>query len=224
MFNSRFSIIPPDPPNEGIMFANMQQWDRSGHLGHALVEYEPGKILAFFANCSAEDQQWKGHSGYGWMEYRRSVDGGETWSEPMFEPHSKALFDQQTGRTLMCEKAVCTDTGRIVLFYLTCDVETNGHIWEPYFAPYYAFSEDGGETFTELKMFTDRPGRVFDALYQDGVIYVMYHDSDYSWKNEETQMQLWVSEEVKAMPCWPDYGSVKAIDDTMVIKFQEYSE
>lgn len=46
-------------------------------MGHALVEYAPGCILAFYPNCSDANG---GHTGDGWMEYKRSEDGGRTWS------------------------------------------------------------------------------------------------------------------------------------------------
>lgn len=175
MKNITFRITPPNPPNDGILFADLQKSDRSGHMGHALVEYAPGEILAFYPNCSSEDTRWNGHSGYGWMEYKRSIDGGETWSEPMIEPNSKALFDKGIGRTFMCEKAIKTDSGRIIFFYLNCDMITNGHIWEPYFEPYYAFSEDNGNSFSEAKQLFDQRGRVYDAIYHEGTIYVLFN-------------------------------------------------
>jgi hypothetical protein len=40
--------------------------------------------------------------------------------------------------------------------------------------------------------------------------------------NVETIDQLWELEEVKQMPCWPDYGSIKVIGDVVVIKCDEY--
>lgn len=174
-WDSCFRLTPGNPPNDGIMFANLEPSGRSGHLGHALAEYEPGKIIAFYPNCSAEDTKYNGHSGYGWMEFRRSVDGGDTWSEPFIEPNSKALFDSRRGRTQMCEKAVRTDNGTVVLFYLTCDMATKGHIWEPYFEPYYAVVKNGGESFSAEKPFVNEAGRVYDALYRDGKIYVLFY-------------------------------------------------
>ena len=41
-----FDVVPP----EGNVFVNHEINGRSGHLGHALVEYEEGKILAFYPN------------------------------------------------------------------------------------------------------------------------------------------------------------------------------
>lgn len=40
--------------------------------------------------------------------------------------------------------------------------------------------------------------------------------------SDEKAEQLWHSEEVHQMPCWPAAGSIKNIGDTMVVKFQEY--
>ena len=173
-WETRFRLTPGNPPNDGILFANHEPNNRSGHMGHALVEYAPGKILAFYPNCSAEDMRWKGHSGFGWMEYKRSTDSGRTWSEPFIEPNSKALFDANCGRTMMCEKAICADDGTIVLFYLTCDMKTNGHIWEPYFEPKIAYSSDGGETWSNAELFLHEAGRVYDVVKKDGKIYVLF--------------------------------------------------
>ena len=49
-----FSVVPPNPPNEGFLFVDHSRTGRSGHLGHALVEYEDGKILFWqtaWLNC-----------------------------------------------------------------------------------------------------------------------------------------------------------------------------
>ena len=69
-----FEIYPPQPPNDGILFVDHSRTGRSGHLGHALVEYAPERILAFYPNCSDAN---KGHTGDGWMEVKRSEDGNE---------------------------------------------------------------------------------------------------------------------------------------------------
>lgn len=39
--------------------------------------------------------------------------------------------------------------------------------------------------------------------------------------SEEKAAQLWQTEEVKVMPCWPSEGSIRVIGDTVVVKFQE---
>ncbi len=230
---NRFELSPKDAPNDGILFADHSPKGRSGHMGHALVEYGKGKLLAFYPNCSAIDPRYKGHSGDGWMEYRRSIDGGRTWSEPIVEPHSKALHEAQCGRTMMCEKAVCTEDGTIVLFYLTCDMRTNGHIWEPYFEPYYAFSTDGGETWSELHLFVHEAGRIYDVLYRDGVMYALFYanaelpgvaherDHDYRLYVSEDGGKKWELRSVlpfqSTMHCY--YGTMEFMPDGRLIAY-----
>ena len=60
-----------------ILHVDNQSRKRSGHVGHALVNFGNGKILAFNANTSAV--RCKGHSDFGWTEYRLSEDFGETF-------------------------------------------------------------------------------------------------------------------------------------------------
>lgn len=68
----RYEVTPKNPPNDGILFVDNSPEGRSGHLGHALVEYEDSKILPFYPNCSAEihnpKKPSKGHSAAVWME------------------------------------------------------------------------------------------------------------------------------------------------------------
>lgn len=54
----------------------------------------------------------------------------------------------------------------------------------------------------------------------------LYHYVGYAMplSTPEEIAALSQTEEVKAMPCWPDQGSIKVIGDTVVIKFQELSE
>lgn len=48
-----------------------------------------------------------------------------------------------------------------------------------------------------------------------------YIGYDIPLSDGETVRQLSQLDAVRAMPCWPDYGSVKVIEDTVVIKFQD---
>ena len=143
-----FKIIPPDVPNEGILFVDHQSSGRSGHLGHALVEYAPGCILAFYSNCSGRRNN--GHSGFGWMEYRRSTDYGQSWGEPQILEYSyKSFLDGLF--TISCEKAVVPEENHIVLFCIRNDAYAIG--WEPWFEPAVLHSKDGDTAGQSLLIF-----------------------------------------------------------------------
>ncbi|QDT91551.1 sialidase family protein [Gimesia algae] len=171
---SALKITPPNPPNTGMLFVNHSTANRSGHLGHALVEYDDGKLLAFYPNCSGDNG---GHSAVGWMEFKRSLDGGRTWSKRLPLPFSKQLFKKGEGRTAMAEKAVLTDQGDIVLFYLICDISTTA-LWQPYWTPLSSISSDGGKTWSEPKPVCETRGRVYDAVYHDGEIRALHFAND----------------------------------------------
>jgi hypothetical protein len=187
-----FEVEPPEPPNQGIMFVDHASNGRSGHLGHALVEQAPGKILAFYANCS--DFQ-KGHSGDGWMEFKRSEDGGRTWSEPAALEYSKQTYDRDIGHSVMCEKALRTTDGAILLFNLECQ----GKGWQPLAVPTYLRSTDGGLTWEPPSPMGAEPARIWDAVLHEGSILVLElcNDSTVHWYGNlpEHHYALHVSED-----------------------------
>ena len=75
-----FNITPSAIPSTGILYVDHQKNRRSGHLSHALAEYKKGHIISFYSNCSYNrNTNSPGHNGFGWIEYRRSADGGKTW-------------------------------------------------------------------------------------------------------------------------------------------------
>ena len=187
----KYKITPAGVPNEGIMFVDNEKKNRSGHMTHALVEYAKDSMLAFYTNCSAMIEN--GHTGYGWVEYKRTTDGGKTWSEPYILDYSlKSLHDGTFN--VSCEKAVYTNDGTIVLFCLRNKKITR---WEPYLEPSVLLSYDQGETWTEPTMHFPYRGRIMDALYQDGVIYVVEfcNDSEIKWTGNlpEHVYRLYVS-------------------------------
>lgn len=174
----RFSIEPANPPNDGILFVDNSVKGRSGHLGHALVEYEPGKILAFCSNCSAENS---GHNGDGWMDFRRSVDGGRTWSEAQPLEYSKRVYDSGKERSVMCEKAILAQDGSVLLFNLECVNSADYRFtWRPLFVPTVMRSTDGGETWQGPMPVGDEPGRIWDVISHEGEIYALELANDTS--------------------------------------------
>ena len=192
-----FDISPPSPPNDGILFVDHSKAGRSGHVGHALVEHAPGKILAFYPNCSDVRD---GHTGDGWMEYKRSEDSGRTWSKKILLEYSNRVYEAGAGRSVMCEKAICTNDGDILLFSLECaNIAERNFSWQPLAVPTFLRSSDGGSTWEEAKPLGEEPGRIFDVLYHDGVIFVLelFNDSSIAWYGNlsEHHYSLYVSQD-----------------------------
>ena len=164
----QYTVICSDPTT----YVDNKSRGRSGHMTHAMAEFAPGKLIDFNSNCSASIK--KGHSTYGWVEYRISEDGGETFS-PIYElPYSKeALYDGVN--TISVEKAVACNDGRTVAF---CLRNYAFGLCAPWDTPMTVTSFDGGKSWTEPKELCSYKGRVYDALYHDGVIYVLEFCND----------------------------------------------
>lgn len=214
-----YVVSPENLPNDGILFVNHEPNRRSGHMGQAMVEYAPNKLLCFYPNCNAQNE---GHSGRGWMEYKRSEDGGETWSDPIVLTHTKEVFDtsNQT-RSVMAEKAVLSPDGkRIILFLLNCDVKDNA-LWEPYFAPQYIISEDGGETWSEPKDFCNHPGRVWDAMVIDDTIYMLMSNSGsyYLYVSQDQGDSFTLRSSIPVSRSGSFYGTLGLLDDGRFIVY-----
>lgn len=208
-------IYPENLPNMGYTFKDHSIKGRSGHLSHALVEYAPGCVLAFYSNCSGTRNRWSpGHNGFGWLEYRRSLDYGDSWSEPTVLDYSMHCLIEEPF-TLSCEKAVSPAENVIVAL---CLRNENPNGWEPYLEPVALISEDGGETWGEPIQITKEKGRVYDAIVKDGVIYLqMLANDDFLTEKPEHRYQLYKSadggrsyELVSELPFLPHraYGSM----------------
>ena len=110
------------------------------------------------------------------MEYKRSTDGGETWSEPIVLDYSKEAFLDGMF-TVSCEKAVRAADGSIVLICLRNLCQP---AWEPWLTPTVLRSEDGGETWSEPVGLTPDAGRTYDLRVseKDGAIYALHFAND----------------------------------------------
>lgn len=183
-----YQTTPENLPNTGILYINHHQNQRSGHLSHALVEYKKGSIMSFYSNCSATRNG--GHSGFGWLEYRSSHDGGKSWGDAKTFPYSWDSFINETF-TVSCEKAVSTKENEIIALCTRC---TNPNGWEPYLEPTVVISNDGGETWGEPSQLCEKCGRIYDALVCDGVIYVLLHAApDWLGKSQEHKHYIYQS-------------------------------
>jgi hypothetical protein len=173
-------LITPEPGSELAIFVDHQAAGRSGHLGHALFQRSDAELFAFYPNCTSDDpgrHGTSGHSAVGWMEYRRSSDGGQSWGVPQVLEYSKRAFREKAGYSVFTEKAVVTDNGTVVLFHLLSDVSKDA-LWEPYLAPTSTRSLDGGETWSNPTTIGTKRGRVYDAIYYQGKILALKFDND----------------------------------------------
>ena len=168
-----FTISEPE------LYVDNESRGRSGHMSHAMTEYEPGKLLAFNMNVSPKRNG--GHGQYGWVEYRRSLDAGKTFGEINTFPFSwDAFLDGKF--TIACEKALTCPDGTVVVFCLR-NSPYNEICSEPFYTPYYVTSSDGGVSWGEPKEFSPWAGRIYDAVMYEGDIYVVQfcNDSEIHW-------------------------------------------
>lgn len=223
-----YKITPEAIPSTGILFVDNQKNSRSGHLGHALAEYKKDNIISFYSNCSGNRNKWSpGHNGFGWVEYKRSADGGKTWGEPRVLEYSWNSFLNETF-TISCEKAVSPKEDTIVAF---CLRNTNPNGWEPYLEPTVVRSEDGGETWSEATLFCDKCGRIYDAMVQDGVIYVLMHASAdwpatkpehkyYIYESSDCGKTFTLRSELPGDPTNHAYGNMVVREDSSLICYE----
>ncbi len=197
------------------IFVDNQARKRSGHMTHAMAEYAPGCFINFNANCSAT--RATGHSVYGWVEYRFSEDAGKTYSEIQTLPYSWEAF-LNGSYTISVEKAVACDDGSIVAICLRNSMISSVGC-EPWYTPTWIRSSDCGKTWSEPQKLSEYAGRPYDALYHDGVIYVLHKCGAYFCKdNAEDVYRLYASfdngltfEEVSVLPITANfrgYGSM----------------
>ena len=162
---------------------------RSGHMTHAMVEYAPGKIIAFNSNCSAK--RMGGHSAFGWVEYRYSEDYGKSWSGFHELPYSKEILLDGV-YTVSLEKAVYHDG--ILTCFLLRNTQAGECSCEPWDTPLVIQSHDLGKTWSEPVEFGPWQGRIYDARVKDGIIYVLQScDKDFLCEPSEEQYRLFVS-------------------------------
>lgn len=140
-----FRIVPSDIPNEGILYVDHQKHGRSGHGGNCLTECTNGDIVSFYSNVSGEIHQ--GHGVAGWSEYRRSSDGGETWSEPVVLDYSKLAWEGDDVYSAIVFAVTTAPNGTLVAFVSRFARD----LWEKKLPPVYLLSRDNGHTWSESR-------------------------------------------------------------------------
>ena len=162
---------------------------RSGHMTHALARFSETEFIDFNSNCSAI--RCGGHSPYGYIEYRLSGDSGNTYSEVQALPYSvECIMDGIYA--ISVEKSVACDDGTLVAFGLRNSVDSA--CCEPWHSPTVVTSKDKGKTWSEAHELCPYEGRIYDALYRDGVIYVLeFCNKNFFGTTEEHVYRLFVS-------------------------------
>ena len=132
-----------------------------------MAEYKKGHIISFYSNCSYNrNTNSPGHNGFGWIEYKRSSDGGETWSDAV---------------------ALCDKKGRVYDALVRDDiiyVLMNDGSWKisnPEEGYYLYKSEDGGKTFSLVSRVPSAIGDAYGdiEIMDDGsMICYLYNQKD----------------------------------------------
>lgn len=144
--------------------------DLDGDVGrHVVVDREPGQYLGHVTTELLEDGRTilavypKGH-GRGPIVYKRSEDGGRTWSDRLPTPASWA-----TSREVpTLHRVIDSDTGQRRLI-----------LWSGLHPARLAVSEDDGASWSELRPVGDWGGIVVMGFVQrlaDGRYHAMFHD------------------------------------------------
>ena len=214
------------PPGYTIPIVDMDQPHRQ-----VIVDKEEGQYLGHVTTCLMEDKQTilavypKGH-GSGAIVYKRSYDGGLTWTDRLPTP---ASWDTSREVPTLYRMVDPQGVERIIMFSgVTNPVRR-------------AYSEDKGKTWTELEDVGDWSGIVVMGCYmrlKDGRYMGLFHDDGRFFPNAPRNMRVyksytsdggltWTWPEVVidctwASPCEP--GIVRSPDgDQLVVLFRENS-
>lgn len=173
-----YEINPPNVPNDGFLFVDHESTGRSGHVGNAIVECNNGDILAFYMNSSGI--LWGGHGAAGWTEYKRSTDGGKTWSDPVVFEYSKKVWDENENIIEDCSfnsyytayvtSVVTAPNGSLIAF-----VSRRLPILpeEKQRKPVYLISYDHGQTWGEPRLIDEKASfEEVTLLHSDGAAFV----------------------------------------------------
>ncbi len=169
-----FRIVPGNIPNSGILYVNHRLNWRSGHGGNCLTECINGDIISFYSNVSGELND--GHGTGGWSEYRRSRDGGKTWSEPVMLDYSRRVWEGDDLYSALVFGVTTAPNGALIAFVCRFDKE----LWAKKLPPVCLLSYDNGMTWSEPRELdpeadVEAASLTFDANFvHDGKVFAVF--------------------------------------------------
>jgi hypothetical protein len=191
-----FSIRPGDLPNTGMLFVDRQQEALSGHGNNSLAECQNGDVIAFYSMTKPGADNLNGHGVAGWSEYRRSSDGGQTWSDGVVFDYSQQMWEGDEVFSALVYSVITAPNGTLVATVIHYANEK----WQKQTAPVYFLSDDHGQTWQGPRAF-DEAATVDQISYtmntsfvRDGEVFIVFRGgaSDMSPGGPQT---LWVSDD-----------------------------
>lgn len=224
-----FFVYPADIPNTGMLFADREKEDHSGHGNNSVAECRNGDIVAFYSVTGTGADNWDGHGAAGWSEYRRSTDGGLSWSAPVVFDYSKRMHEGSEVCSALVYSLITSPNGTLVATVIRYANER----WEKKLAPVYFLSRDHGHTWQGPREF-DESATVEDIAFtmntsfvHDGEIFIVFRGGSSNMTPGGPQT-LWVSadngesfHQRSTLPFDTDcyYWAAGALDDGRIIVY-----
>jgi hypothetical protein len=171
-----FFVEPEDIPNTGVLFVDREKDDRSGHGNNSLAECHNGDIVAFYSVTGPGADNLNGHGVAGWSEFRRSTDGGLSWSDPVVFDYSQRMWDGDEVCSALVYSLVTAPNGTLIATVIHYANER----WEKRRPPVYFLSDDRGHTWNGPRKF-DETATVDDIAYtmntsfvHDGEVFIVF--------------------------------------------------
>ncbi len=224
-----FFVYPADIPNTGMLFVDRQKDDHSGHGNNSIAECRNGDIIAFYCVTGTGADNWNGHGAAGWSEYRRSTDGGLSWSDPVVFDYSKRMYEGSEVGSALVYSLVTAPDGTLVATVIRYANEK----WEKQLPPAYFLSNDHGHTWTGPRQFSqsatvdDIAFTMNTSFVRDGEVFIVFRGGGSNMTPGGPQT-LWVSDDNgqsfrqrSTLPFDPDcyYWAAGALDDGRIIVY-----
>lgn len=191
-----YFVHPADIPNTGVLFVDRQKSNHSGHGNNSIAECRNGDVIAFYSVTGTGPDNWNGHGVAGLSEYRRSTDGGRTWSDPVVFDYSKQLWEGNEVGSALVYSLIAAPDGTLVATVIHYANEQ----WEKQLAPVYFLSHDHGHTwegphaFSESASVDDIAYTMNTAFVHNGEIYIVFRGGT-SNMSPGGRHTLWVSDD-----------------------------